>query len=153
MPNTYAQIYIHLVFSVKCRYSLIKDEWQGNLFKNIASIVENRKQKLIIINGTQDHIHLLVSFKPNHTVSDLVRDIKSNSTKFINENGWAYGKFQWQIGFGAFSVSQSKTKTVYSYIQNQQEHHKKQSFIEEYKMLLKMHNIPYDDAYIFDEIN
>jgi putative transposase len=112
MANTYSQIYVHIVFAVKGRQNLISVTWKDEVYKYITGIVTNKGQKLIAINGMSDHIHILVGFKPDKTISDLVRDIKANSSKFINDNKWINGKFEWQTGFGAFSYSHSQLPNV-----------------------------------------
>ena len=149
MANTYAQIYIHLVFAVEGRQNLIRPEHNDELQKYIIGIVSGQKQKLIAINNMPDHLHLLVGLKPDLSLSDLVRDVKSNSSKFINERRWLAGRFSWQEGFGAFSYSRSQLGTVIRYIENQQKHHAKKSFREEYVELLEKFSIDYDGRYIF----
>ncbi len=149
MANTYTQIYIMLVFGTKGRNNLITDEHEEEIYKYISGIIRNKAQKLLQINGMPDHTHILVSLKPDNSISGLVRDIKSNSSKFINEKKWFVGKFHWQKGFGAFSYSRSQIDDVVHYIKNQKEHHKKISFKEEYKKLLDLYGIEYDERYIF----
>ena len=150
MADTYTQIYIQTVFAVQGRQSLIRNEWRDELFKYITGIVRNQDQKLYVINGTPNHIHLLLSLKPTVTLSDLIRDIKANSSKFINEKRWVMGEFQWQEGFGAFSYGHSQLDSVIAYINNQDEHHRKKTFEEEYLALLKKFNIDYNEKYLFD---
>ena len=150
MADTYTQIYVQTVFAVQGRQSLIRNEWRDELFKYITGIVRNQDQKLYVINGIPNHIHLLLSLKPTATLSDLIRDIKANSSKFINENRWVMGKFQWQEGFGAFSYGHSQLDSVIAYIKNQAEHHRKKTFKEEYLALLKKFNIAYNEKYLFD---
>ena len=128
MANTYTQIYLHIVFAVKGRHNLISKNWKDELYKYITGIVTNEGQKLIAINGMSDHIHILIGLKPDKSLSDLVRDIKANSSRFINEKNWINGKFEWQAGFGAFSYSHSQLTKVINYIQNQEEHHRKENF-------------------------
>jgi len=152
MANTYTQIYLHIVFSVKGRQCLIQNNWMEKLHKYICGIVNGNEQKVYAIGGIEDHIHLLVSIKPNIAVSDLVRDIKTNSSKWVNENGFVKGKFQWQEGFGAFSYAQSQLDTVIAYINNQEQHHRKKSFRDEYLELLQKFNIGYDEKYLFEWI-
>ncbi|MBK6836490.1 MAG: IS200/IS605 family transposase [Bacteroidetes bacterium] len=150
MANTYSQIYIHLVFAVKGRENVIDKSFKNELYKYICGIVTNKKQKVFSINGVADHIHILVSIGPDYSISNLVKDIKVNSTKWINEKKFVIGKFQWQEGFGAFSVSQSQISKVATYIDNQEEHHKKTTFKQEYIDFLKSYNIEYDEKYIFN---
>lgn len=112
MANTYSQIYIQIVFAVQGRQNLIKPDWKDELYKYITGIVKNNKQKLLAINGVSDHIHILLNIKPNISLSDLVRDIKANSSRLINEKKFVKGKFSWQEGFGAFSYSVSQLDEV-----------------------------------------
>lgn len=150
MANTYTQIFLHVVFSVKGRQNLIQKIWRDELYKYICGIVNGKKQKIYDIGGVADHIHILVSIKPDITISDLVRDIKANSSKWINDKRFVVGKFKWQEGFGAFSYAKSQLDAVISYINNQEQHHKKQSFRDEYTELLQKFNIEYDEKYLFD---
>ena len=152
MANTYTQLYIHFVFAAKGRASLINNSVKEPIYKYISGIITNQKQKLYIINGMPDHIHILVSMKPNMCPSDLVREIKEHSTKFINEEKLIAGKFQWQEGFGGFSVSPNQLDVVINYIKNQEEHHQKRTFKEEYLEMLKQYCIDYKDAYLFEWI-
>lgn len=152
MANTYTQIYLQIVFSVKGRQNLIGKEWRDELYKYICGVVNGKEQKVYAIGGIADHIHILVSIKPNISISDLVRDIKANSSKWINEKGFIRGKFQWQEGFGAFSYGQSQLDTIIAYINNQEQHHQKKTFKVEYLALLQKFNIEYDDKYLFEWI-
>lgn len=150
MANTYSQIYLQVVFSVKGRQNLIHKDWREELHKYICGIVNGKEQKVYAIGGIGDHIHILVSIKPNIALSDLVRDIKANSSKWINEKGFVNGKFQWQEGFGAFSYAQSQLDTVIAYINNQEQHHLKKTFKEEYMELLQKFIVDYDEKYLFE---
>lgn len=123
MANTYTQLYFHIVFAVKGRANLISAHYKEELNKYITGIITNKKQKLMIINGMPDHLHLLISLKPDCCLSDLVREIKTSSSQFVNEKRWIPGKFEWQKGFGAFTVSHSGVKAVANYIENQEAHH------------------------------
>ncbi len=152
MPNTYSKIYIQIVFTVKGRQNLIDKKHREELHKYITGIVQNRDQKMLAIFVMPDHAHILVGLKPNILISDLVRDIKVSSTNFINYNKWVLGKFNWQEGFGAFSYSQSQIDKVIKYILNQEEHHKKLTFKEEYIDFLKKFKIEFDDKYLFEWI-
>ena len=149
MANTYTQIYIQVVFAVEGRQNLIATEHNDELQKYITGIVSAQKQKLIVINNMPDHLHLLVGLRPDSCLSDLVRDVKAGSSKFINEKRWVIGRFSWQEGFGAFSYSRSQLGTVIRYIENQQTHHAKKSFREEYVSLLEKFSVEYDARYIF----
>jgi putative transposase len=153
MPGTYSQIYIHVVFAVKGRENLISSKWKDELHKYIAGIIKNKEQKPIIVNGMSDHVHLFIGLRPSMAISDLVRDIKNNSSNFINEKKWLVGRFSWQEGYGVFSYSHSQIDGVYNYILNQEEHHRKETFREEYTDILKKYNVEYKDEYLFDWIN
>jgi putative transposase len=152
MPNTYSQIYIQIVFAVKGRQNLIATHNREELHKYITGIVQNREQKMLSIFAMPDHTHLLVGLKPSIAISDLVRDIKAGSSNFINEKRWIQGKFNWQEGFGAFSYSKSQIDSVIKYILNQEEHHRKVTFKEEYLEFLKKFEIEYDERYLFEWI-
>ena len=153
MPNTYTQIYIHIVFAVKDRQNLIPKQHKAELHGYIMGIIRNKKQTLIQINSMPDHIHILVGVTPNTAISDLVRDIKANSTKFINRKQWVVGRFEWQEGFGAFSYARSQLDAIVNYIRNQEKHHSRKTFREEYLDILKRFNIPYDERYVFGSGN
>jgi len=150
MAGTFSQIYIQYVFAVKGRENLISDSWGDELYKYIAGIITAKGQKSIIVNGYKDHVHVFVGLKPTMNISDLVRDIKNNSSKFINNQSWVKGKFSWQNGYGAFSYSHSQIEQVYNYILNQKAHHKKRTFKEEYIDFLKKFDIDFDEKYLFD---
>lgn len=148
--GTYPQIYIQVVFVVKSRENLLKKEWREEVFKYISGIITAKGQKSIIVNGVEDHVHLFIGLKPSMKLSDLVRDIKNNTTNFINEKKFINSKFSWQLGFGAFSYSHSHIDNVYKYILNQEEHHKKKTFKQEYLQLLEKFNIEFKEEYLFD---
>jgi len=150
MANTYSQIYIQVVFAVHGRENLIGIGWRDELYKYITGIVKKHEQKLIAIGGISDHIHILLGIKPNIALSDLVRDIKANSSRFINERKFVKGKFYWQDGFGAFSYSHSQLDTIIRYIENQEMHHSKKSFKDEYKSFLNNFRVEYNDKYLFE---
>lgn len=150
MAGTFSQIYIQIVFAVRGRENLIHSEWEEELYKYITGIVRNKEQKLIAINGMPDHIHILVGMRPNCCLSDLVREIKKSSNQFVKEKNLSNFKFQWQEGYGAFSYSHSSLDKVIEYINNQKEHHKKQSFKEEYKTFLNKFQIEFKDEYLFE---
>lgn len=152
MAGTFSQVYIQIVFAVKGRENLIHQSWKEELNKYIAGTIKGKNQKPIIINGVADHIHAFVGLKPAMPISDLVRDIKNNSSNFINESKFVKGKFQWQEGYGAFSYAHSQIDKVYNYILNQEGHHKKKTFRQEYLQFLKAFNVDYDEKYLFDWI-
>lgn len=150
MANTYSQITIQLIFAVKSRDAMILPAFKERLYKYITGIVTNQKQKMLAINGTHNHIHMLLGISPDIRISDLVRDIKSDSSLFINENKLSRFRFYWQEGFGAFSYSKEQRDSVIKYIMNQEEHHRKRTFREEYIELLKQFDVEYDVKYLFD---
>ncbi len=152
MPGTFSQIYIQVVFAVKGRENVISKVWKDDLNKYIAGIIKGKEQKSIIVNGMPDHIHVFIGLKPSMSISDLVRDIKNNSSKWINDNKLIKGKFSWQEGYGAFSYSHSQIENVYNYILNQEEHHKIKTFKEEYVEFLKKFEIEHNEKYLFDWI-
>lgn len=149
MANSYHQIYIHVVFSTKNRERLIREPLKTDLLKYINGIIQNNESKPISLNSHLDHVHLLIGLSPKVSISDLIRDIKSNSSKWVNENRKSLGKFSWQSGYGCFSVSRSNLKAVIEYIENQEEHHSVKSFKDEYLELLKRHGIDYNIDYVF----
>ncbi|MCA1635069.1 MAG: IS200/IS605 family transposase [Acidobacteria bacterium] len=149
MANTYTQIYIQTVFAVSGRLSLIRKEHEEEIYKFITGIIRNDGHKLIAINGMADHVHILFGLKPDMALSDLVRDIKSNSSKFINERRFAPVKFGWQEGYGAFSYGRSQLSSIISYIHNQEKHHRRRSFKDEYLSLLRKFEVEFEDKYVF----
>jgi len=152
MANTYSQIYIHIIFAVKGRQNLIRKDFKDELYKFITGIIQHRNQKLFIINGMTDHIHIFIGLEPDVALSNIVRDIKAGSSKFINDKKFIQGKFNWQEGYGAFSYSKSQKQEVIKYIENQEEHHRKRSFKEEYFEFLNKFEIDYDEKYLFEFI-
>jgi REP element-mobilizing transposase RayT len=152
MPNTYSQIYLHFVFAVQNRISLINERWQDELFKYISTIIANNGHKTLSINGMPDHVHALISMNPKQAPSDLMYDVKRSSSLWINKQKLVPGKFSWQEGFGVFSYGKSQIPNVAQYIENQKEHHYKRNFIDEYKALLEIFGIEYDDRYIYKPI-
>lgn len=152
MPGTFSQIYIQIVFAVKGRENLIAKTYKDELHKYIAGIITNKGHKSIIVNGVSDHIHAFVGLKPAMAISDLVRDIKNNSTNFINDKNFVNGRFSWQEGYGAFSYAHSQVEQVYDYILNQEEHHRRKTFKEEYLDFLMKFNVEYNEKYLFDWI-
>lgn len=151
MPNTYTQIHIQFVFAVKYRAALIGAEWEDNLQKYITGIFQNNNHKMIQINNMPDHIHILVGIRPHQSISSLIQNVKTESSKWINDKGLSKSKFSWQEGYGAFSYSKSDLPNVIQYIHNQKEHHKKESFLSEYAKFLKDFEIEFEDKYIFKE--
>lgn len=152
MANTFSQIYIQTVFAVSSRMSLIKPAFKEDLYKYIAGIVRNQGQKLIAINGMPDHVHILIGLRPAMSLADLVQEIKVDSTHLINKRKWIHGRFSWQEGYGAFSYGHSQLNTIIRYIQNQETHHGRRSFKNEYLTLLRKFDIAFDDKYVFEFI-
>lgn len=150
MSGTFTQIYIQLVFAVKNRNALIQEKWENDLYKYITGIVQNKGQKMLAINGTNNHIHFLIGMKPTCCLSDLVREIKKSSNAFIKAKKFTHLNFQWQEGFGAFSYSHSNLNNVIKYITDQKKHHKKRTFKEEYLDFLNKFEIKYNDEYLFE---
>ena len=149
MANTFSQIYIQTVFAVDGRLCLIRLEFKEEIYKYITGIVRNNGQKLISINGMSDHVHILIGLKPAMALADLVRDIKADSSNFINKKKWVRGRFSWQEGYGAFSYGHSQLDTNIRYIQNQEQHHRRRSFKDEYLTWLKKFEIPFEEKYVF----
>ncbi len=150
MAGTFSQIYIQTVFAVKYREYLISPTWEEELYKYITGIYTNKQQKLLAINGMPDHIHILYRMQPTCCISDLTREVKKSSNDFINDHLLTRRKFQWQGGYGAFSYCNRHVDNVIRYIMNQKEHHKQQTFREEYLLLLKEFDIPFEDQYLFE---
>jgi len=152
MANTFTQIYIHFVFAVQNRISLIQPEWKDELYKYITGIIQKNGHKLITINGVANHVHIFIGYKPHQLIPDLIQDVKGSSSKWINEKKFIKGKFIWQQGYGAFSYSHSQIDQVVRYINKQEKHHKKHTFKEEYVLLLKKFNIQFDEKYILMDV-
>jgi len=150
MAGSYSQIYLQYVFAVKGRQNLLQEPWREEVFKYISGIIKGKNQKPIIVNGVSDHVHVFVGLKPAMPIPDLIRDIKNNSSNFINENKWVKGKFSWQKGYGVFSYSHSQIDNVYRYIANQEAHHEKKTFKDEYIDFLVKSGIDYDERYLFE---
>ena len=150
--NTYTQIHIQIVFAVKFRDSQIKSEWKEELYKYISAIVQDKKHKILAINGMSDHIHIFVGMRPYQSLSDLVKEIKSNSSKWINEKGFLQSRFEWQDSFGAFSYGKSQVDAVIKYINNQEKHHQKKSFNQEYIDFLNAFGVDYEEKFVFKDL-
>lgn len=153
MANTYTQIHIQSIFAVQNRVSIIKKSWKNELCKYITGIVQKNGHKLLAIDGMPDHIHVFFGMRPAQSISDLMQDIKGSSSRWINEKRFTTGTFSWQEGYGAFSYCKSHVNSVIEYIMSQENHHRKISFDEEYKSLLKEFDIPYDERYILRGID
>lgn len=151
MPSTHHGILIHVVFSTKQRFKLLKPVWRDDLFAYMGGIASQHKSTLIRSGGVQDHVHLLLKIHPSFAIADAIKLLKGNSSKWINENRKTPARFEWQRGYGAFSVSESMSDTVKRYIDNQEEHHRQQSFKDEYLAFLRKHNVEFDPRYVFDD--
>ena len=149
-PGSFTQIYIQLVFSPKYRDRLLRPDIRPEIFSYISGIITNRGHKSIIVNGVEDHIHIFIGLNPNDSISDLVAAIKKNSSVHINQQKWFRNKFHWQDGYGALSYSKRHVDRVYNYIMNQEAHHKKSTFHDEYISVLKKYEIEFEERYLFE---
>jgi REP element-mobilizing transposase RayT len=152
MANTYHQIYLQTVFAVKYRKAVIDPSWKNKLFAVIGNLINETNCKTIIVNGVEDHVHCFLGLKPVVSVSELMKTVKAKSSKFINDHTLTSARFEWQEGYGVFSYSQSQVDKVYKYIENQEAHHKKQTFRDEYLDFLKSFKVNYDEQYIFKDM-
>ncbi len=150
MANTYTQMYVQIVFAVKHRAALIPKEHKEEVHKYITGIISKRKQKLLAIHAMPDHIHIFIGFKPTIKISDLVRDIKTASSQFIREQRYTPFQFSWQNGYGAFTYAHSQIDRVCKYIQNQEQHHQKKKFKDEYLEFLAKFDVEFEEDYLFD---
>jgi REP element-mobilizing transposase RayT len=152
MANTYHQIYLQTVFAVKYRNAVIDKAWKQTLLGVIGNLINETGCKTIIVNGVEDHVHCFLGLKPVVSVSELMKTVKAKSSKYINDHKLTKERFEWQEGYGVFSYSQSAVDNVYKYIQNQEAHHKKQTFRNEYLEMLQKFKVEYDEQYIFQEL-
>lgn len=153
MANTYTQIHIQTVFSVQNRHCIIQKTWKDELFQYITGIIQNNGHKVLAINGMPDHVHILFGMRPTQSLSDLMQDIKGDSSRWINKKGFTPGRFSWQEGFGGFSYGKSQVNHVIDYIKNQEIHHHRKSFIEEYLEFLEKFEVSFDERYIFKPVD
>lgn len=151
MANTYTRLHIQFVFAVKYRAAMIDKTWNDRLHAYITGIVQNYDHKMLQINSMPDHIHLFIGLDPEQSISALMQRVKTDSSAWINNNGFCKSKFSWQKGYGAFSYARSQVDTVIRYIQNQEQHHRKQTFLNEYRKFLTAFEIDWDERYIFKE--
>jgi REP-associated tyrosine transposase len=151
MANTYHQIYIQTVFAVKYRRAMLEKEWRTQIFAVMGTLTNETGCKTIIINGVEDHVHCFIGLRPVVSVSELMKTVKAKSSKYINDHSLTPERFEWQEGYGVFSYSRSQISSVYRYIQNQEAHHQKQTFRDEYLEFLKSFKIDYDEQYIFHD--
>lgn len=150
MADTFSQIYLQFVFAVKHRQNLIAKEHKEEVHKYITALVQNRKAKMLAIHCMPDHIHFFVGYKPSVLISDFVKEIKVESNEFINNKNWISEHFSWQEGYGVFSYSHSHIDRVIKYILNQEKHHAKKTFSQEYHQLLDRFQIQHEEKYVFD---
>ena len=152
MPNTFTQLHIHSVFAVKYRAAVIKNSFREELHRYITGIVQHNGHKLLAINSMPDHLHLFYGLNPAQSISELMRLVKGDSSKWINEHRFTPRPFHWQEGYGAFSNSRSQVAAVVHYIMHQEEHHRKKTFREEYLQMLKDYEVEHDLRYVFHEL-
>jgi putative transposase len=152
MANSYTQLHIHAVFAVKYRNAVIDKSWRPKFMGVIGNLINENKCKTLIVNGVEDHVHCFFGLKPTISISDLMQNVKGLSSKYVNDNNLTKERFEWQVGYGAFSYSKSQVDSVFKYIQNQEEHHKSQTFREEYIEMLTKFGIEYEEKYLFEEL-
>jgi putative transposase len=152
MANTYTQLHVQFVFAVKYRQALILPNWKQNLHQYITGIVQENRHKMIQINSMPDHMHIFVGIRPHQSISSLIQNLKTESSKWIKLQNFCNHSFAWQEGYGAFSYSKSHVPNVIRYIQNQEIHHQKSSFLDEYRKLLVAFEIEWDEQYIFRDL-
>ncbi len=152
MANTYHQIYLQTVFAVKYREAVLDKEWRSTIWGVVGNLINESNCKTLIVNGVEDHVHCFLGLKPVVSVSQLMKTVKAKSSKYINDNKLTREHFEWQDGYGVFSYGQSQIDKVYKYIQNQEAHHKKQTFLDEYLEFLKKFKIEYDGKHIFQKL-
>ena len=151
MANTYTQLHIQFIFAVKYRAALITKDYKDDLHKYITGILQANDHKMLQINSMPDHIHILIGMRPVQSISDLIQNVKTESSKWVKKEKFCSVPFGWQDGFGAFSYSKSHVQNVIRYIQNQEIHHRKETFLVEYRRFLKAFEIEYEEKYIFKE--
>ena len=149
--GTFTKLTYHVVFGTKYRRKSIRDEFAERLYEYIGGIVRGQNGHMIQIGGVEDHVHILTNLSPANSVSDAIRDIKANSSKWVNDLSDSLDRFEWQKGYGAFTVSYSQIESVREYIRDQAEHHRVRSFEDEYMEFLKRHNIPFERKYLFED--
>jgi REP element-mobilizing transposase RayT len=145
-------MYIQAVFAVKYRKAVLHKDWRKDVFAVIGNLINETGCKTIIVNGVEDHVHCFLGLKPTISISELMKTVKAKSSKYINDNKFLLDRFEWQVGYGAFSYSQSHINRVFKYIENQEEHHRKKSFKEEYLKYLDEYKIPFEERYVFEDL-
>ncbi|MGY3211467.1 IS200/IS605 family transposase [Mucilaginibacter sp. HD30] len=151
MANSYTQIHIQFVFAVKYRGALISADWKERLHQYITGIFQENKHKMLQINSMPDHIHIFIGIRPHQSISSLVQNVKTESSKWIKAQKLCSSPFAWQEGYGAFSYAKSQVRDVVTYIKNQEKHHQKETFLDEYRRFLTRFEIEWDEQYIFNE--
>lgn len=152
MPNTHTKIYIHAVFGVKYKEALLKDNFRKELFSVIGNLINELGCQNILVNGVEDHVHCFFILRPTISLSEVMKSVKAKSSKWINENHFLDGRFEWQRGYGGFSYSQSQFTNLYKYVQNQEEHHKKEDYKSEFYKILNSFKVDYDEEYWFEDL-
>lgn len=152
MANTYHQVYIQAVFAVKYRAAVLDKEWRANVFSVIGNLINETGCKTIIVNGVEDHVHCFFGLKPTVSISELMKVVKAKSSKYINDNRLLLNRFEWQEGYGVFSYSHTQVGTIFKYIKNQEKHHTKATFHEEYQATLEDFAVPFEEKYLFEEL-
>ncbi|RXQ95807.1 IS200/IS605 family transposase [Ancylomarina salipaludis] len=150
MPQSLVQNYIHICFSTKARLPLIHDSIQNELFAYLGGICKKLESQPLIVGGTNDHVHLLVNLSRKMALMDLIEKLKTHSSKWIKLKDPKFSNFYWQHGYGGFSVNPQQVDRVVAYIQNQRAHHRKASFQEEYRMILRRYSIDFDERFLWD---
>jgi REP element-mobilizing transposase RayT len=152
MPNTYTQIHVHFVFAVKYRAAVISSEWKESLHQYVTGIFHENKHKMLQINSMPDHVHIFIGMRPHQSISSLIQNVKTESSKWIKAHKFCSHPFAWQEGYGAFSYAKSQVDDVIHYIQNQEIHHRKETFLQEYKKFLNAFEVEWDEQYVFKEL-
>ncbi len=152
MANSYTQVHVQFVFAVKCRAALINNEWKERLHQYITGIFQENKHKMLQVNSMPDHIHILIGLRPHQSISSLIQNVKTESSKWIKAQSFCSSPFAWQEGYGAFSYAKSQVPDVIRYIQNQEMHHRKETFLDEYRKFLTLFEIEWNEQYIYMEL-
>lgn len=152
MANTYQQVYIQAVFAVKYRAAVLHASWREQVQAVIGNLINETNSRTLIVNGVEDHMHCFFKLSPVISISELMKTVKAKSSKYINDHRLTRERFEWQRGYGVFSYNQRDVDMIYRYVQNQEAHHQKRTFLAEYLELLKEFEISYDDEYLFHEL-
>jgi len=152
LANSFTQIHIQFVFAVKYRAALIDNDWKERLHQYITGIFQQNKHKMLQINSMPDHIHIFIGMRPHQSISSLIQNVKTESSKWIKDQKLCTHPFAWQEGYGAFSYSKSQVPAVVRYVKNQEMHHRKETFLDEYRKILTAFEVEWDEQYIFKEL-